>query len=103
VGAVLVKDERVVAEGSNRPIATCDPTAHAEIVALRAGGVALETYRLARHDSVCDARAVRDVRDCDGSRARPAARLRCGGSTRGCGRKRVQRSSSTRRSTIGWT
>jgi tRNA(adenine34) deaminase len=46
VGAVLVKDERVVAEGSNRPIATCDPTAHAEIVALRAGGVALETYRL---------------------------------------------------------
>jgi tRNA(adenine34) deaminase len=46
VGAVLVKDERVVAEGSNRPIATCDPTAHAEIIALRAGGVALETYRL---------------------------------------------------------
>src|SRR4029077_8106075 len=46
VGAVLIKDERGVAEGSNRPIATCDPTAHAEIVALRAGGVALETYRL---------------------------------------------------------
>jgi len=46
VGAVLVKDDRVVAEGSNRPISTCDPTAHAEIVALRAGGVALETYRL---------------------------------------------------------
>jgi tRNA(adenine34) deaminase len=35
-----------VAEGSNRPIGTCDRTAHAEIVALRAAGVALETYRL---------------------------------------------------------
>jgi tRNA(adenine34) deaminase len=46
VGAVLVQAGRVVAEGSNRPIGTCDPTAHAEIVALRAGGLALQTYRL---------------------------------------------------------
>jgi tRNA(adenine34) deaminase len=29
VGAVLVKDDRIVARGSNRPIAGCDPTAHA--------------------------------------------------------------------------
>jgi tRNA(adenine34) deaminase len=46
VGAVIVKDGRVVAEGWNRPIGSCDPTAHAEIVALRAAGLALGTYRL---------------------------------------------------------
>lgn len=46
VGAVLVKDERVIATGGNAPIATHDPSAHAEIMALRAGGVALGNYRL---------------------------------------------------------
>jgi tRNA(adenine34) deaminase len=46
VGAVIVKDGRVVAEGWNRPIGSRDPTAHAEIVALRAAGQALGTYRL---------------------------------------------------------
>jgi tRNA(adenine34) deaminase len=46
VGAVIVKDGAIIAEGWNRPIGTCDPTAHAEIIALRAAGVALNTYRL---------------------------------------------------------
>lgn len=46
VGAVIVKDGCIVAEGWNRPIGSCDPTAHAEIVALRAAGQALGTYRL---------------------------------------------------------
>jgi tRNA(adenine34) deaminase len=46
VGAVLVKDERVIATGSNAPIGTHDPSAHAEIAALRAGGAALGNYRL---------------------------------------------------------
>jgi tRNA(adenine34) deaminase len=46
VGALIVRDGTVVAEGWNRPIGTCDPTAHAEIVALRAAGKALGTYRL---------------------------------------------------------
>jgi tRNA(adenine34) deaminase len=46
VGAVLVLGERVIAQGSNCPIATHDPTAHAEIEVLRAGGKALGSYRL---------------------------------------------------------
>ena len=46
VGAVLVLRDRVIAAGANRPIGSCDPTAHAEIAALRAGATALGTYRL---------------------------------------------------------
>jgi tRNA(adenine34) deaminase len=47
VGAVLVLDERVIAGGANRPIAACDPTAHAEIEALRAAARERRDYRLA--------------------------------------------------------
>ncbi len=46
VGAVLVRDGAIVARGWNRPISTCDPTAHAEIVALREAAAALGNYRL---------------------------------------------------------
>ncbi len=46
VGAVVVSDGRIVGEGWNRPIATQDPTAHAEIVALRDAATALSNYRL---------------------------------------------------------
>ena len=46
VGAVLVHDGAVVARGSNRPVRTHDPTAHAEIVALRRAGRRLGNYRL---------------------------------------------------------
>jgi len=46
VGALLVVDNEIVGEGWNRPIASSDPTAHAEIVALRAGAAALRNYRL---------------------------------------------------------
>ncbi len=46
VGAMLVKEGVCVAEGWNCPISTNDPTAHAEIIALRAGGLALNNYRL---------------------------------------------------------
>ncbi len=46
VGAVLVQGDKVIARGSNRPISACDPTAHAEMEALRAGAAALGTYRL---------------------------------------------------------
>lgn len=46
VGAVVVKEGRCIAEGWNRSIVTHDPTAHAEIAALRQAGLALENYRL---------------------------------------------------------
>jgi tRNA(adenine34) deaminase len=46
VGAVLLHGGAVLARGGNRPIATHDPTAHAEIVALRAAAAALGDYRL---------------------------------------------------------
>lgn len=46
VGAVVVKDGVVIARGYNRPISQHDPSAHAEIVALRAAAIALGNYRL---------------------------------------------------------
>lgn len=46
VGAVLVSGDRVIAGGANRPIAANDPTAHAEIEALRSCGRTLGSYRL---------------------------------------------------------
>lgn len=46
VGAVLVLNDTLVASASNCPIATLDPTAHAEIAVMRAGAKALRNYRL---------------------------------------------------------
>ncbi len=46
VGAVLVQDDRLIAEAHNQPISNNDPTAHAEIQLLRAAGKALNNYRL---------------------------------------------------------
>ena len=46
VGAVVVKDGAIVGRGGNGPIAANDPTAHAEIAALRDAGQALANYRL---------------------------------------------------------
>jgi len=47
VGAVLVRDNECVAEAWNQPIAAQDPSAHAEILALRQAGHKLGNYRLA--------------------------------------------------------
>lgn len=46
VGALVVRDGAVLGEGWNRPIATHDPTAHAEILALRAAAERVGDYRL---------------------------------------------------------
>jgi tRNA(adenine34) deaminase len=47
VGAVVVKDGRILGRGRNSPIASGDPTAHAEILALRQAASVLQNYRLA--------------------------------------------------------
>ncbi len=47
VGALVVLDGEIVGEGWNRPIAAKDPTAHAEIQALRAAALSRQNYRLA--------------------------------------------------------
>jgi tRNA(adenine34) deaminase len=46
VGAVVTREGRIIARGFNRPILSADPTAHAEIVAMRAAAEALGNYRL---------------------------------------------------------
>lgn len=46
VGAVVVLDGRIVGQGFNRPIRAVDPTAHAEVVALRSAAVQMGNYRL---------------------------------------------------------
>lgn len=46
VGAVAVSEGRIVGQGLNHPVASGDPTAHAEIVAIRAAAAALRNYRL---------------------------------------------------------
>ena len=46
VGAVLVSDNMIIGEGGNSPIGLHDPTAHAEIIAIRNAAVTLKNYRL---------------------------------------------------------
>jgi tRNA(adenine34) deaminase len=46
VGAVLVKNGEIISTGQNSPITSNDPTAHAEIIALREGSEKLKNYRL---------------------------------------------------------
>jgi len=46
VGAVIVAEDRVIAQAGNRTIGDCDPTAHAEIVALRAAAKEIANHRL---------------------------------------------------------
>ena len=46
VGAVLIKDEQVIGEGWNMSICQHDPSAHAEMLAIRQGAIHLQNYRL---------------------------------------------------------
>jgi tRNA(adenine34) deaminase len=48
VGSVVVFQEKIIGEGWNRPISACDPTAHAEIQAMRAAALSLKNYRLSK-------------------------------------------------------
>ena len=50
IGAVVVLDQQIIGEGWNRPIAASDPTAHAEIQAMRAAAAKLGNYRLTGAD-----------------------------------------------------
>ncbi|MES1258275.1 MAG: tRNA adenosine(34) deaminase TadA [Acidobacteriota bacterium] len=53
VGCVLVAGGEVIGKGRNSPIATLDPTAHAEMLALRQGAFALSNYRLSEATLYC--------------------------------------------------
>jgi tRNA(adenine34) deaminase len=46
VGAIIVRDGKILGSGFNQPIGTCDPTAHAEIIALREAALLTNNYRL---------------------------------------------------------
>ncbi len=46
VGCVIVKNDKIIGEGFNQPIGQCDPSAHAEIMALRQAAHTLKNYRL---------------------------------------------------------
>jgi len=50
VGAIVVREGRVIGRGCNRPISANDPTAHAEILALREAAQAIDNYRLLECD-----------------------------------------------------
>ena len=53
IGAIIVYQNEIIARGNNRVLRDHDPTAHAEIVALRAAGLALENYRLLTEEGGC--------------------------------------------------
>ncbi len=46
VGAIIVCEGEIIAEASNQPIASCDPTAHAEICCIRTAAASIRNYRL---------------------------------------------------------
>lgn len=50
VGAIVVQDDEIIGEGWNRPIASGDPTGHAEIIALRSAASLINNYRLTGAD-----------------------------------------------------
>ena len=76
IGCVIVHGGEVIAAARNERELRGDPTAHAEILALREAARAAGRLAAARHGAVRDAGAVRDVRRGDRAGARAAGRLR---------------------------
>ena len=103
VGAVIVREtangRQVIATGYNRPITDHDPTAHAEIVALRHAAHAARQLPAARMRALRDARAVRDVRDGADARALQARGVRRAPIRRPAPPARWSTCSASRRST----
>ena len=94
VGAVIVRDGEVIGAGHNERELRADPTAHAEMLALREAARVARQLARARRGHVRDARAVRDVRRRDRAGADPAGRVR---RRRSQGRRRRQRPRRARR------
>ena len=78
IGCVIVRDYEVIATAGNRTLTDRDPTAHAEILAIRQAAEADRHRAAGRLRSLCHAGAVHDVRRRDLVRADPAALLRRG-------------------------
>ena len=76
VGCVIVRGGEVVARAGNRTVADKDPTAHAELLAIRQAAAALGTRAACRLRSLCDAGALRHVRGGDVVCPHPAALFR---------------------------
>ena len=78
IGAVVVHEGAIIATGQNRVLRDIDPTAHAEIVAMRAAATALGNYRLNGCTLYRHARALRHVRRSHDPRPPRPPRLRRG-------------------------
>ncbi len=76
VGAVIVRDGDLLASARNSPISLHDPSAHAEILAIRAAAAVVGNYRLAGDDALRDARTLPHVRRRDPPCPDRTARLR---------------------------
>ena len=96
VGCVIVRDGAVVARAGNRTLADKDPTAHAELLAIRAGGGRARLGAAHRLRSLCDAGALRHVRGGDVVCPHPPAlfRRRRSEGRRGRARRAVFRSAT---------
>ena len=76
IGAVVVQEGEVIGAGHNERELRQDPTAHAEVLALREAAPGARLLARARQRALRDARAVRDVRGRDRARPRAARGLR---------------------------
>ncbi len=69
VGSIVVLNNEIIGEGYNQPISSTDPTAHAEIIALRNAAKRVGNYRLPENNALCHLRTLLDVYWCHDSRA----------------------------------